>query len=221
MPTDYRQKTFKAKFTSASKHLGVDPDQVISLKLRDMVASYSEYQELLHVLEQEVGIHWSEVDGNLQGKGYLVDHDDQKVIVVEHETGLELLYIAGSIASLIGLIPLVIQAWGSVRGYLDRITPTISGVSKSASSIRRASSAKTTHVASQAHRPFRSACSTQPYHRQHGFLMQMFMLCGKKSAVSADASRRSRRNLSPRRRPRNGRALTRQMHDICRYAPKS
>ncbi len=120
MPTDYRQKAFKAKFTSASKYLGVDPNHVISLKLRDTVASYSEYQELLHVLEQEVGIHWSEVDSDLQGRGYLVEHDDQKIIVVEHETGLELLYIAGSIASLIGLIPLVIQAWGSVRGYLDR-----------------------------------------------------------------------------------------------------
>lgn len=120
MPADYRQKAFKAKFASASRYLGVDPGQVISLKLRDVVPSYSEYHELLRVLEQEVGIHYSEVQGDLQGRGYLVDHDGQKLIIVEHETGLELLYIGGSIASLIGLVPLVLQAWGSVRGHLDR-----------------------------------------------------------------------------------------------------
>jgi len=120
MPVDYRQRAFKAKFTSASKHLGVDPDQVISLKLRDMVRSYQEYRDMLHVLALEAGLHWTEVDGELQGQGYLLDHDGQKIIVVEHETGLEILYIAASVASLVGLIPLVLRAWGSIRGYLDR-----------------------------------------------------------------------------------------------------
>ena len=120
MPTDFRQKAFDAKFASASELLGVDPDQVISLKLRDTVASYSEYHELLTVLEHEVGIRSSDVDGDLQGRGHLVDHDGQRIIVVEHETGLEILYIAGSVASIVGLIPLVLQAWGSLRGYLDR-----------------------------------------------------------------------------------------------------
>lgn len=40
--------------------------------------------------------------------------------MVEHETGLEILYIAGSIASLIGLIPVVFQAWGIIIGCFDR-----------------------------------------------------------------------------------------------------
>jgi len=117
---DYREKVFKAKFKSAGQHLGVTPDQVISLKLRDNVSSYDEYHEMLKFLEHEAGLHWLEVDGNFQGRGYLVDNNDQKIIVVEHETGLEILYIAGSIASLIGLVPLVLQAWGAIRGYLDR-----------------------------------------------------------------------------------------------------
>lgn len=119
MTADYRQKAFEAKFSSAGAHLGVAPDQIVSLKLRDMVTSYSEYGELLRVLKHEAGIQWSEIDGDFQGRGYLVHHDDQKIIVVGHETGLEILYIAGSIASLISLIPLVIRAWGSVRGFLD------------------------------------------------------------------------------------------------------
>lgn len=117
---DYREKAFRDKFASASKHLGVSADQVISLKLRDVVSSYSEYHEMLHILEHEAGVHWSEVDGDLQGRGYLVERDDQKIIVVEHETGLEILSIAGSIASLLSLIPLVLQCWGTLRGYLDR-----------------------------------------------------------------------------------------------------
>jgi hypothetical protein len=116
---DYREKTFKAKFASAGKHLGVAPDQIVSLKLRDTVHSYEEYHEMLRVLEHEAGIHWSKIDGDLQGQGYLVDNDGQKVIIVEHETGLEILYIAGSIASLIGLVPVVLQCWGGIRGYLD------------------------------------------------------------------------------------------------------
>lgn len=117
---NYREQAFNDKFASASRHLGVRPDQIVSLKLRDVVSSYSEYHEMLQVLEHDAGVYWTEVDGNLQGRGYLLDHESQKVIVVEHETGLEILYVASSIASLIGLIPLVLQCWGAVRGYLDR-----------------------------------------------------------------------------------------------------
>jgi hypothetical protein len=56
----------------------------------------------------------------LQGQGYLLENNKNKIIIVEHETGLEILYIAGSIASLIGLIPLVLQSWRSIRGNFSR-----------------------------------------------------------------------------------------------------
>ena len=119
----YREDTFKAKFDGAARHLGVAPNQVISLKLRESVGSYSEYRNLLQTLEHEVGISWQEVDANLQGTGYLVGDAKVKVIVVEHETGLEILYVAGSIASLIGLIPLVLQCWSSMRDHHGRPHP--------------------------------------------------------------------------------------------------
>jgi hypothetical protein len=115
-----REAAFNAKFASASQHLGVTPDQIISMKLRDSVSSYDEYREMLEVLEHEAGLHWSEIGYDLQGRGYLVDHDGEKIIVVEHETGLEILYIAGSIASLLGLPLIVLQYWAAVRGHLDR-----------------------------------------------------------------------------------------------------
>ena len=38
------------------------------------------------------------------GDAYVISQDQQKLVIVEHETGLEILYIAGSIASLIGLV---------------------------------------------------------------------------------------------------------------------
>jgi len=117
---NYREETFKTKFGEAARLLGVAPDHVISLKLRESVRSYSEYHHLLQTLEHEVGISWQEVDANLQGKGYLVGNAQVKVIVVEHETGLEILYIAGSIASLIGLIPLLLKFWSNISGHHRR-----------------------------------------------------------------------------------------------------
>jgi len=105
---------------NAGRHLGVAPDQVISLKLRDIVSSYNDYLEMLQTLEHETGIQSLPIKDDLQGRGHLVVQGDQKIIVVEHETGLEILYVVGSIASLIGLIPLVLQAWGTIRGYIDR-----------------------------------------------------------------------------------------------------
>jgi hypothetical protein len=69
-------------------------------------------------LEHHVpGLIHSPIAGDLQGQGYLVSQGKTKVIVVEHETGLEIPSIAGDIASVlgIGLVPLVIQAWRAFR----------------------------------------------------------------------------------------------------------
>jgi len=112
---DYREKAFRAKFTTAAQHLGVTADEVISLKLREQVARHTDYQHLLHILEHEVGIGCHGVAGDLQGAGHLVGDSKVRAIVVEHETGLEILYIAGSIASLVCLIPLILQCWSGLR----------------------------------------------------------------------------------------------------------
>lgn len=113
---DFRTESFVKKFESAGHELGVQPHEVVSLKIRENVSSYAEYQEFLHVLEREAGVKWSAIDGELQGKGYLLSDSGSRVLVVEHETGLEILYIAGSIASLLSLVPLVMQGWRAFRG---------------------------------------------------------------------------------------------------------
>lgn len=113
---DYREESFRRKFSSAAKHLNVSAEQIVSLKFRENVGSYSDYRELVNMLQHEAGMHFSEVDGDLQGHGYLLGHEKTNLLLVEHETGLEILYIAGSIASLFGLIPLVLQGWAAIRG---------------------------------------------------------------------------------------------------------
>jgi hypothetical protein len=67
-----------------------------------------------------VGFYCTEINNGLQGQGYLLGDKKNKIIVVEHETGLEILYIAGSIASLIQLIPFVFQTWRNIRGTFLR-----------------------------------------------------------------------------------------------------
>ncbi|MBN2021224.1 MAG: hypothetical protein JW809_00380 [Pirellulales bacterium] len=63
----------------------------MSLKIRENVGGYHDYHVLLRELEREAGIQSQDVQGNFQGNGYLVEQSKTKVIVVEHETGLEIL----------------------------------------------------------------------------------------------------------------------------------
>ncbi len=115
---DYREESFRRKFSSAAEQLSAKPEQVISLKIRENVGSYDEYRELVRVLKHEAGLQCSTIEADLQGHGYLVADEKTKVIIVQHESGLELLYIAGSIASLIGIVPLVLHAWRALRGHM-------------------------------------------------------------------------------------------------------
>jgi hypothetical protein len=114
---DYRTEAFKTKLSDAGRHLGVTPKDVVSLKLRENVSSNAEYREFFRALEHEAGFQCTPVDGDFQGKGYLLADGSSRVIIVEHETGLEILYIAGSIASLIGILPLIVQGWRAFRGH--------------------------------------------------------------------------------------------------------
>jgi hypothetical protein len=113
---NHREQAFRNKFADAATHLGAAPEQLASLKIRENVGGYEEYHELLHALEHHAGIRSRSVQGDFQGNGYLVEQSKTKVVIVEHETGLEVLYIAGSIASLLSLIPLILRCWSVVRG---------------------------------------------------------------------------------------------------------
>ena len=117
---DHREESFRRKFNSAAQCLNVSSDQIVSLKFRENVGSYEEYRHLVERLRQEADVQCSDVDGEFQGRGYLLSIDKAKLILVEHETGLEILYIAGSIASLVALVPIVLQGWEALRGRFWR-----------------------------------------------------------------------------------------------------
>jgi hypothetical protein len=115
-----REQRFMNKFTDAARHLGSAAEKIVSLKVREDVGGYHDYRHLLQELEHEAGIRSREIQGAFAGGAYLLENSKTKVIVVEHETGLEVLYIAGSVASLISLIPMILKGWSKVRHYVAR-----------------------------------------------------------------------------------------------------
>ena len=92
---DDRNQVFLEQFADAAKYLDVASDQLISLKVRENVSSYEEYQELLRLLVQETEVRSKGVPGAFQGKGYIIQNSKTKVLIVEHETGLEFLTSRG------------------------------------------------------------------------------------------------------------------------------
>jgi len=114
---DYRTKNFQDKFFAASVVLGVPPNEIMSVKMRDMINSYSEYDAFFHELEHRPNLTLTPVSGQFQGKGFSFSDGRNTVILIQHESGLEILNTAASIASLIGLVPLVVQAWRAFRRH--------------------------------------------------------------------------------------------------------
>ena len=90
-------------------------DKSYPLKFREDVGSNSDYRDLLDTLQHEAGVHYSKVDGDLQGRGYIVGLEKVKLLLVEHETGLEVLYIAGSIASCVRIDPSDPAGWAAIQ----------------------------------------------------------------------------------------------------------
>jgi hypothetical protein len=114
-PEDWRKKTFLAKFRTAAEELNaISHRDVESIKFRDSSGSH-DYRELM----AELGpLKVIEIQGNYQGKAWkLTDADDNSIIIVEHETGLEILYIVGAVASIVGLVPLVVNTWNRLRDH--------------------------------------------------------------------------------------------------------
>jgi hypothetical protein len=116
---DYREKNFKEKFKSASQFFNCDIEDIASLKLRDVVNSHDYYTKFAETFERNNNIPVQPLKGNYQGNAFSISAYQTNIIYVEHESGLEILYIAGSIASLIGLIPAIIQIWNFVRNKND------------------------------------------------------------------------------------------------------
>ncbi|WP_171970419.1 hypothetical protein [Cuniculiplasma divulgatum] len=107
-----RDKNFHEKFESASKELnGNGIYDVESLKFRSM--SYYGYTDLLKQLKL---LKVEKAKGNYQGMAWkITEENGHSILIVEHETGLEILYVVGAIASVTDLIWKVASLWNRGR----------------------------------------------------------------------------------------------------------
>jgi hypothetical protein len=110
------------KFRSAQRHLLSGRIQdIVSLKWRDDCVSGSEYRHFFgDYLTQALGLRLAQADGDFWGRAWLVSDDHgNRVVLVEHETGLEILAVAGSIASLVALVPVIASGWNKLRDHFS------------------------------------------------------------------------------------------------------
>lgn len=120
---DQRTDPYMRKFRSAQRHLHAKQIQgIVSLKYRDDCVNDSEYSDFIdHYLQQALGLDITQADGDFWGQAWLVtDAHQNRVILVQHETGLEILAVAGSIASLITLLPMISSGWNRLRARFLR-----------------------------------------------------------------------------------------------------
>jgi hypothetical protein len=115
---DQRTESFARRFRSAEAHLGAqDLQDVVSLKFRHHYVNGPDYSQFINNhLTRNLGFDVARLDGEFGGQGWLVtDKSQNRAILVEHETGLEILGAIGSVASLIALLPVIGAGWTSLR----------------------------------------------------------------------------------------------------------
>jgi hypothetical protein len=112
---NWREKDFITKFEAAAVEFNVSSHRNIeSLKFRDI--RFYDYKELINDLRPLKVI---KISGTYQGNAWkLTDADHNSIIIVEHETGLEILYVVGAVASIVSMVPLIINTWGRKRDHL-------------------------------------------------------------------------------------------------------
>lgn len=113
---DWRTKNFRDKFENAMKILKAKSVQdIVSFKLRERNVYSSEYQDFIHDITSSSSLKIKPATaGNFQGRAWIVSNKlEDNLLLVEHETGLEILSLAGGICSIlgIGLIPAIKYLW--------------------------------------------------------------------------------------------------------------
>jgi hypothetical protein len=116
---DYRTEALFKRFSGALSIFNESAIQnIVSLKSRDDCVSYSQYSDFVdHYLRAELHLDVQDLKGTFHEQAWLVsDMNKNRVMMVEHETGLEILYIASAAASIIGIIPVICAGWKFFRG---------------------------------------------------------------------------------------------------------
>jgi hypothetical protein len=120
---DNRTEPFLRKFKNAQELLKAKSVQnIVSLKYRENCVNNSEYAHFIdEYLRNDVGLDVNPAGSDFWGNAWVISNSAKnKIILVEHETGLEILYVAGSIASLVALIPVINSGWKWFRNMRGR-----------------------------------------------------------------------------------------------------
>ena len=117
-----RDDMFRRRFENAAALLNVKPHEATSLKFRATGPAVA-YQRFCDLLRQSPGITLSTVSTDVCEHGMVGTLGEGKAMAVEHETGMELLNAAGSVASLIALIPLIVWCWRKAGEFRHRYLP--------------------------------------------------------------------------------------------------
>ncbi|MHB8552462.1 MAG: hypothetical protein ACYDAO_02600 [Thermoplasmataceae archaeon] len=109
-----RVHDFYDKFESASKELNATLyTEIESLKFRS-VPSYHNYNDLLSHFRSIMNV--AKVAGTYQGVAWkITDGNRHSILLVEHETGLEILYVVGAVASVLDIIWKATTLWNRNR----------------------------------------------------------------------------------------------------------
>jgi len=114
-------KYFEQKFSECSKILKGDPKNIVSLKYRE-IRNHHFYEELFYNLKSIDGLQVEPLGQKMNGISYKISYGMQNFLLVDHETGLEILYISGSVASLIALILQIISMIGDRRNRINSLS---------------------------------------------------------------------------------------------------
>lgn len=120
---DYRTETIARRFKNALPHLSVaGVEEIISIKYRADCVNGMDYARLIDDLGHRTAeLEIAPMDRQFGEQAWLVkDARQGSIILVEHETGLEILSAAASVASLIAIVPLIGSAWSRLRDRFSR-----------------------------------------------------------------------------------------------------
>ena len=94
----------------------------MSLKFRDNCVDCGQYSHFIdQYIRQTLAFAVEPAQGDFWGRAWVVtDGRQNKVVLVEHETGLEILAVAGSVASLIALVPVISSGWRKLSDRFSR-----------------------------------------------------------------------------------------------------
>ena len=101
----------------AAEKFGVDKSRILSIKLSSRNYNLGDRDYDLYFRELFPGLavnHLSDAEADRR-QVIEVMHLEDKYLIVQHESGLEILYIAGSIASLGGFVIYLIDVWHRIH----------------------------------------------------------------------------------------------------------